>query len=98
MFSKNNDCSRDRQAKTGGTPFLRRCYRLDRSGIALLRFLVEGYDGLLFLRTLDAGVALVEFAYAPASRREAEAVLAALAGECVMTEIPLPPPGHFPPL
>ncbi len=33
--------------------FQQRQFRLSRREIGYLRFLVEGYDGLLFMRTLD---------------------------------------------
>lgn len=79
-------------------PFVKRCFRLDRSAIAYLRFILEGYDGLVFLRTLDPRTALVEVAYSPANRRDAELLLAALAAECGMVEEPLPPPALYPPL
>jgi len=62
-------------------PYQKRCFQLPRREIAYLRFIVEGYDGLLFLRTLDALAGLVELSW-PASRsKEAAALLAALAGE-----------------
>ena len=78
--------------------FRKRCFRLDRANIAYLRFILEGYDGLVFLRTLDPRAALVEVAY-PASRcGDAEALLAALVEECAMSEAPWPPVGHYPSL
>lgn len=79
-------------------PFVKRCFRVDRSQIAYLRFILEGYDGLVFLRTLDPRAALVEAAYAPSSRRDAEALLAALVDECTMSEAPWPPAEHYPPM
>lgn len=80
------------------TPFVKRYYRLPRAGIAPLRFLLESYDGLLFMRTLDPREALVEVAYPPSRRRDAEDLLAALCGELSMTETPPPPPERCPPL
>jgi len=79
-------------------PFVKRCFRVDRATIAYLRFILEGYDGLIFLRTLDARAALVEIAYPPTCRRDAESLLAALVQECAMSEVPWPPIGQFPPL
>jgi hypothetical protein len=79
-------------------PFVKRCFRLDRATIAYLRFILEGYDGLIFLRTLDSRAALVEVAYAPSCRRDAESLLAALAEECGMREVPRPPAGEYPAL
>jgi len=50
-----------------------------------LRFLLEGYDGLGFVRTLDAAEGLVEIAW-PADRQvEMAALLVALCRELGMT-------------
>jgi len=76
--------------------FIHRCFRLERANIGYLRFILEGYDGLIFMRTLDPREALVEVTYAPACSADAEAVLAALAVECAMT--PAPRPATCPPL
>lgn len=79
-------------------PFVKRCFCLDRANIAYLRFILEGYDGLVFLRTLEPKAALVEVAYPPTCRSDAESLLAALAVECAMREVPWPPAGDYPPL
>lgn len=76
-------------------PFQRRCYTLPRTEIGYLRFLVEGYDGLLFLRTLDARAGLVELAWPPARHAEAEALLAALATEVGLQLAPPPAAGSY---
>ena len=74
-------------------PYQKRCFQLPRREIAFLRFIVEGYDGLLFLRTLDAKAGLVEIAW-PASREtEAAPLLAALGGETGLCAFPGPPAG-----
>lgn len=78
--------------------FVKRCFRLDRANIAYLRFILEGYDGLVFLRTLDPRAALVEVAYPASCREDAESLLTALVGECAMSESPWPPVGQFPSL
>jgi hypothetical protein len=78
--------------------FLKRCFRLDRANIAYLRFILEGYDGLVFLRTLDPRAALVEVAYPASCRADAEALLAALVDECAMSEALWPPAGLYPSL
>lgn len=75
-------------------PFEQQVYRLQRQEIGYLRFLVEGYDGLLFLRTVDAADGLVAIAW-PASRgAEAAQVLAALDAEIGLKPCnPEPPVG-----
>lgn len=78
--------------------FIKRCFRVDRTQIAYLRFILEGYDGLIFLRTLNPREALVEFAYAPSCRSDAEALLSALAAECALQETSCPPAEEYPPV
>jgi hypothetical protein len=66
------------------------CYRVEKKAIGYLRFTLEGYDGLGFIRTLDAGAGIVEIAW-PASRGpDMCQLLAALAGEVSMQEVPKP--------
>jgi hypothetical protein len=79
-----------------GPEFLKRYYHVDRSQIGYLRFLIESYDGLMFLRTLDKRKAIIEIAYAPSRRRDAEGLLASLADEAGMH--PVDPPDRVPPL
>jgi hypothetical protein len=78
--------------------FVKRYYRLPREQIGYLRFLLESYDGLAFGRTLDPRAALVEIAFPPSRRRDAEDLLDALGVELALTEVPAPPPGLYPPL
>lgn len=67
--------------------FERRSYRVPARHIARLRFWVEGYDGLLFLRTVEPRGALVEFSWCAASSADAEAVLAALGAEFALEAV-----------
>lgn len=69
-------------------PFLKRHFLIPRNEIGYLRFILEGYDGLAFSRSLDGRSGLVEIAYPPSRRREAEALIAALAEEIAMQEQP----------
>lgn len=66
--------------------FIKRSFQIDPARIALLRFLAEGYDGLLFVRTLDPRPALVEIAYPPSQLQAAEALVVALSKCCEMRE------------
>jgi len=64
--------------------FCCRRYRLTPARIGMLRFLVEGYDGILFLRTIEARVAVVELSWSPSCAADAEKILAALSIELDM--------------
>lgn len=79
-------------------PFLKRYYHVSRAEIGYLRFILESYDGLAFMRTLDPRGALIEMAWPPSRRRDAEDLLLALAAEVSMTEVPAPPPQNYSPL
>jgi len=72
------------------TPFCKKYYLLPKAAIAYLKFILESYDGLAFVRTLDAREALVEIAYPPSRRADAEALLLTLAKETGMTETATP--------
>lgn len=76
--------------------FQRGYFQLGKEQIALLRFLLESYDGLVFLRTLDNRLALVELAWPPSRAVDALALIAALEQELGMQ--PAPVPTEIPPL
>jgi len=80
------------------TPFVKRVYRTPRQHIAYLRFVLESYDGLAFIRTLDSRQALVEIAYPPSRRLDAEALLSALAQELSLEEVDASVASDYPPL
>lgn len=80
------------------SPLSKRYYRLSRASIAYLRFILESYDGLLFVRTLDSVGALVEIAYPPSRAVDAEALLTALSAEIPLLEVPPPPAEDYRPL
>lgn len=76
--------------------FNKRYAILPRAEIGRLRFLLEGYDGLAFARTLDQHSGLVEVAFAPERVRDVDALLSALAIELGLREVD--PPERVPPL
>lgn len=64
--------------------FCRRRYRLAPARIGMLRFHVEGYDGILFLRTIEARTAVVELSWSTSCAADAEKILVALCTELGM--------------
>jgi hypothetical protein len=78
--------------------FTRCCFLIPRAEISYLRFILESYDGLAFMRTLDPASGLVEVAFSPSRALDVEPLLSALAEEFPMTEAPIPAPGIFPPM
>lgn len=75
----------------GGEPFCKRYYQMSPTEIAWLRFILESYDGLAFVRSLDGKKALVEVAYSPSRKVDAEALLESLCAESSMQEVDTPP-------
>lgn len=65
---------------------VRRRFRMDRSGIALVRFILEGYDGIAVLSTLDAKRGEVEVSIAPGCEAEVEEVLNDIGTTVLMEE------------
>ncbi len=76
----------------------KRYFRLPRQEIGYLRFILESYDGLAFVRTLDPQEALVEIAFPASRRQDADALLRALVEELAMIETASPEPGCYPDL
>ncbi len=64
--------------------FCHRRYRLAPARIGMLRFLVEGYDGILFLRTIEARGAVVELSWSESCAVDAAGILVALCTELEM--------------
>jgi hypothetical protein len=65
---------------------IKRYFNLPRREIGYLRFILESYDGLMFMRTLDASTGLVEVGYPPSRSADACGVLAALTRELAWRE------------
>ncbi|TYO98935.1 uncharacterized protein DUF4911 [Geothermobacter ehrlichii] len=84
--------SREKNRETsGGDREFARCYlRVDRSRIAGIRFLLEAYDGVGFIRTIDAGPAVIEFSYPPSQGALAARLLEVLRREFGADRVPAP--------
>jgi len=50
-------------------------YRVDRREIAFIRFILEAYDGLAIVKTLDPQAGLIEFQIAPGCEQDVEMIL-----------------------
>lgn len=72
------------------TVFSKSYFRLPRSAIGQLRFILESYDGLAFARTLDQQSGLVEIAWPSSRSADVAVLLEALAGEIGLREVPAP--------
>lgn len=65
-------------------------YRIDRREIAYLRFILEAYDGIAVVSTLDSGAGLVVVQIAPGCEQDVETILQDLKHH-IMLEPALPP-------
>ncbi|ABA89691.1 hypothetical protein Pcar_2452 [Syntrophotalea carbinolica DSM 2380] len=54
---------------------------VSRKDIGYMRFILESYDGLLFMRTIDAAKGLIEVGFHPSRRQDALALLQSLTVE-----------------
>ena len=70
--------------------FNKRYFILPRAEIGHLRFLLESYDGLAFVRTLDKQKGLVEIAYPPSRTHDVESLLKDLTSEVGLQEVDAP--------
>jgi Domain of unknown function (DUF4911) len=80
------------------TIFTKRYFRIARAQIAYLRFILESYDGLAFVRTLDSREALIEIGYPLLRTRDAEELLEALIVEIGLVELPEIPKEIYKPI
>jgi hypothetical protein len=66
-------------------------YRIDRHAIALVKFIIEAYDNLVVMSTLDAREGIVGLAIAPGCQDQVDGIMAGLAAEIDMVRIEPPP-------
>ena len=53
----------------------KRCYRVDRREIAYLRFILEAYDGLAVVSTLDSEAGIIVLRISPGCEPDVERIL-----------------------
>ncbi len=66
---------------------LKRYFRVDRRHIAYFRFILEAYEGMATLSTLDAREGIVVLSIPECFAGDADGLLAALAGEIGLVEM-----------
>ncbi|HTP65311.1 MAG TPA: DUF4911 domain-containing protein [Geobacteraceae bacterium] len=68
-----------------------RYFRVDRHVLVYLKFILEAYDGLAVLSTVEREEAVVRVACPSCSDADVDLLLRALAEEIDMAEVPQPP-------
>ncbi|GEM_PF-2463433 len=59
----------------------RRCYRLDRCQIGFVKFILEAYDNVAVMSTLDSRQSMVQVTIAPGCETMVAGIMNSLAGE-----------------
>ncbi|MDH3999275.1 MAG: DUF4911 domain-containing protein [Desulfuromonadales bacterium] len=72
------------------TEFDKGYFRLPKREIGYLRFILESYDGLVFMRTIDSKQGLVEIAWPPVRAADAKVLIAAMGQEAGLAEVDAP--------
>jgi len=54
---------------------VKKYYRIDRREICFLRFIIEAYDGIATLTTIDPGKGLVKLSISPGCETDVEMIL-----------------------
>jgi Domain of unknown function (DUF4911) len=62
----------------------KRCYRVDRREIAYLKFILEAYDGLAVVSTLDPQAGIIVLHISPGCETDVETILQDLTREILM--------------
>ncbi len=65
-------------------------YRIDRKDISFLRFVIEAYDGIAVLTTVDREAGVVRFTISPGCEAVVEMVLQDLKKEMMIEELVWP--------
>lgn len=69
---------------------IQKYYRIDRCGIALLKFILESYDNAAVMRTVDEKGSIVEVFVSPGFLGDVEAVIAEFRDEFNIREVERP--------
>jgi len=69
---------------------------LKPEGIALLKFIIESYEGVAVVRTIDPRVASVEIMIAPGFESEIDAIIGELSNSFMILPIKAPETGYNP--
>ena len=67
-----------------------RYFRVNRHDLVYLKFILEAYEGLAVLSTVEREGAVVRIGYPHFSEADVNDLLIALSGEIDMTEVPIP--------
>jgi len=64
-----------------------RYYRIDRREISFLKFILEAYDGLAVVTTLDSTKGIISITIAPGCIQDAEEIIQGLQNEIMIEKV-----------
>jgi len=67
---------------------IRKWFKIKTSDITIVQFILEGYEGLATVSTIDPKTAIIQVAIMPDFLQEMEDILKALRDQFMMREIP----------
>ncbi len=70
---------------------IRRVYRIAPHAIGFVKFIIEAYDNLAVMSTLDPRQGIVGLAIAPGCQDQVDGIMASLAADVDMVRIDWPP-------
>ncbi len=65
----------------------RRCFRVDRCQISFIKFILEAYDNVAVMSTLDSQLAVVRIAIAPGCETMVDGIIDSFTGEFDMVPV-----------
>lgn len=75
-------------AADAGMQTTKQYYRVDRRRINMVRFIVEAYEGVAIVTTVDADAGVIVLSVAPGCETTAQAVMADLGRDILIEPIP----------
>jgi len=82
--------------KTQRVAMLKKCFQLNRSDIAPVQLILEGYEGLVTVSTIDARTAIIQVLIMPDFAEETNGIIRDLQLSFPLKEIPAGDQGVFP--
>jgi len=67
---------------------IKKWFKLKTSDITLVQFIIEGYEGVATVSTIDPKAAIIQVLIMPDFLKEMEGILCHLKGQFLMEEIP----------
>lgn len=74
------------------TTTIRKLFRIERKAIGYFRFILEGYDGIAILETLDAKAGIIALHIAPGCESVVDAMITDLSGDHLVEPLDDMPP------